>query len=236
LKLKGILLIALLAMLALPIAGCKGNGENIGIPIYVNNPGGASTVKLADIIITPGWINVAVGDTQLLKATGRYTDGTQEDFTDKVIWTINGSDWTSTMGYFPTFGKLITSAPGSLTIKVRYKGELHGLATISVFDPMIDAPPKPPENLSYIILPNGDVVLSWEIMGTPDPDLLGFNIYRSRNSGSGYIEINEGLGVILGTSYRDPEAAGGVFYYVVTAEDLGGNESDYSFELVVDKR
>jgi fibronectin type 3 domain-containing protein len=99
---------------------------------------------------------------------------------------------------------------------------------------MVDTPPKPPIDLDYTILPNDDVYLTWDIMSPPDPDLLGYVVYRSRVSGAQYQPLH--YGALLNKFYRDSDAGGGVYYYVVTSIDLGGNESDYSFELTVDRR
>ncbi len=234
-KIKGFLLIALLATMVLTGFGCKGDNTTGYIPIFVNNPGAQNpAVILTDIFITPEWINVAVGDIQRFKAFGRYSDGHESEITFDVIWVIDGLDWTGTRGYFSNYGELVTQQAGTLTISVRYKGELHGQALVSVYNPMIDIPPKPPIDLAYIILPDSDIYLTWDAQKPLEPDLLGYNIYRSRTSGSGYVQLNQG--VILGKFYRDSEAAGGVFYYIVTSIDLGGNESDFSYELTVDKR
>jgi len=235
LKLKGFLLISLLVVLALPVIGCKGDGTNVGIPVYVNYPGAQNpAVILTDIFITPGWINVAVGDTQKLKATGRFSDGHEEDFTNRVIWIIDGADWTGIRGYFPNYGLLVTTKPGTVTITVRYLGKVHGHALVSIYDEMVNAPPKPPIDLGYTILPNSDVYLTWDTMSPTDPDLLGYNIYRSRVSGSQYVQLN--YGIILNKYYRDGDAGGGIYYYVITCIDISGNESDYSLEMTVDRR
>ena len=235
LKLKGFILISLLVVLVLPAIGCRGDGTNFAIPVYVNDPGAKNpAVVLTDLYVTPGWINVAVGDTQKLKAIGRFSDGHEEDYTGKVIWMIDGMDWTAVRGYFPTYGQLVTTRAGTLTINLRYLGEIHGHALVSVYDPMVDTPPKPPIDLDYTILPNDDVYLTWDIMSPPDPDLLGYVVYRSRVSGAQYQPLH--YGALLNKFYRDSDAGGGVYYYVVTSIDLGGNESDYSFELTVDRR
>ena len=234
-KLKGTLLIGLLALLVLTSFGCRGDNTSGHIPIFVHNPGAQDpAVILTDIYVTPEWINIAVGDIQRFKAMGRFSDGHEEELTFLVIWVVDGMDWTGARAYYSNFGELVTKTAGTLTVNVRYRGELHGHSVVSVFDPMVDSPPKPPINLDYTILPDDDVYLTWDVIVPPEVDLLGYNIHRSRTSGSDYEQLN--LGVNLGKFYRDSEAAGGVFYYVVTAIDLGGNESDYSYELTVDKR
>lgn len=235
LKLHKMLLVGLLVMLVLPVMGCQGDNTNIAIPIYVHNPGAQDPATVLDsIYITPGWITVAVGDAQIYRAIAIYSDGHEAEVTGKVIWVIDGLDWTSNRGYFPTYGRLITTSAGTLTINVRFGGEIYGQATIGVFDPQIDIPPQSPKDMDYSVMTNGDIYLTWSMEPPLPSDLLGYNIYRSRKSTSGYEQLN--FEPILGMYYRDEEVAGGIYYYTVTAIDLGAHESDYAYELMVDNR
>lgn len=235
LKLKSLLLIGFLVLLALPNVSCKGDNTPFDIPIFVHDPGATPpSVQLVDISISPGWITVAVGDAQLYRAKAVFSDGHEEDFTNKVIWVVDGLDWGSNRGYFPTYGKLITTAAGSLNINVRYSGEPYGHALIGVYDPMVDKPPQAPKDLGYTVLNNGDIYLNWSMEPPLPQDLLGYNVYRTRKSTQGYEQLN--YEPVLSMYYRDTKAAGGIYYYTVTAIDLGGNESDYGYELTVDNR
>jgi endonuclease I len=71
----------------------------------------------------------------------------------------------------------------------------------------------------------GSVDLSWS--ANTEPDLAGYNIYRSTTSGGPYSQLN---GPPTGqTSYTDTAvSAGTTYYYVVTALDLSSNESTAS--------
>ncbi|MGA2965477.1 MAG: choice-of-anchor D domain-containing protein [Terriglobales bacterium] len=67
------------------------------------------------------------------------------------------------------------------------------------------------------------VDLSWDA----STDAVGYNIYRSATSGSGYTKINTPLDGT--TAYTDNTvAAGQTYYYVTTAVDSSQNESGYS--------
>ena len=59
-------------------------------------------------------------------------------------------------------------------------------------------------------------------------DCKGYKVYRSEVPGEQYVEIgNESL-----ISFIDETAeAGNTYYYVITAVDLAGNESEYSEEV-----
>jgi len=84
-----------------------------------------------------------------------------------------------------------------------------------------DNPPAAPANLAATA---GDkqVTLDWD--DNTEGDIDGYNVYRSLTSGANYTQIN---GSLLGTSeYIDNNVTGNVtYYYVVTAVDLGSNES-----------
>jgi fibronectin type 3 domain-containing protein len=67
------------------------------------------------------------------------------------------------------------------------------------------------------------VDLTWDA----STDAVGYNIYRSTTSGSGYTKINTSLDGT--TAYTDNTvAAGQTYYYVTTAVDSSQNESGYS--------
>lgn len=71
------------------------------------------------------------------------------------------------------------------------------------------------------------VQLDWN--DNTEPDLEGYNIYRSTVSGSGYSRINSVR--VAGSAYIDQSVAKDTtYYYVVTAVDTSSNESGYSNE------
>ena len=74
----------------------------------------------------------------------------------------------------------------------------------------------------------GMITLDWN--NNTEPDLAGYNVYRSTTSGSGYIKLN---GTLLSSSnYIDTAVSNGTnYYYVVTAVDTISNESGYSSEI-----
>jgi trimeric autotransporter adhesin len=74
------LLLALLAM----VLGCGGapHAMNVNNPTNVNKP----TKTLTQITITPSSPALALGTTKNLEATGVFSDGTQQDITNQVVW------------------------------------------------------------------------------------------------------------------------------------------------------
>ena len=89
--------------------------------------------------------------------------------------------------------------------------------------------PKPPENL--VGEAAGDsVTLSWA--ANSEPDITGYNIYRTEVSGYPYVRLNDAL--ITDTTYNDTAVViGSTYYYVVTARIRAGSESRYSTEEAV---
>ena len=68
------------------------------------------------------------------------------------------------------------------------------------------------------------VALSWQASTSV---VSGYNVYRSTNSGSGYVKINSSL--LGGLAYTDSNLQSTTtYYYVTTAVDSSGNESTYS--------
>jgi hypothetical protein len=90
-------------------------------------------------------------------------------------------------------------------------------------------PPARPTGLSAV--PGvGRVFLTWN--ENKEPDLAGYHVYRSTKPGRDYERLTDKL--LLRTTFSDETVkAGGVYYYVLTAVDQSGNESEYSHELKV---
>jgi glycosidase len=84
-------------------------------------------------------------------------------------------------------------------------------------------PPDAPANLAATE-GNGEVQLSWDAVA----DAAGYSVYRSYVSGGGYTRIATGT---VTTTYTDTAVTNGTwYYYVVTALDAPGNESERSYE------
>jgi fibronectin type 3 domain-containing protein len=72
------------------------------------------------------------------------------------------------------------------------------------------------------------VRLRWT--ASPSPTTIGYRVYRSDSSGSGYVMLNSKP--VPGLSYVDTSVSNGhTYYYVITAVDGKGNESSYSKEI-----
>ncbi len=85
----------------------------------------------------------------------------------------------------------------------------------------------PPTAPTGLVATPGDGLVSLDWNNNTEPDLNGYNVYRSLVSGGPYSKVN---GTLVATSnYTDAGLTAGItYYYVVTAVDLGGYESGYS--------
>ncbi len=71
------------------------------------------------------------------------------------------------------------------------------------------------------------VALSWQ--ASTSEDVVGYNVYRGKNSGGPYHKINHQLD--SRTKYTDPRCVSGrTYYYVTTTVNSLGEESIYSNE------
>jgi hypothetical protein len=74
---------------------------------------------------------------------------------------------------------------------------------------------------------NKSIILTWN--SNSEPDMNGYNVYRSTTQGGGYAKVNGSL--LTSPNYADSNLTNGTpYYYVVTAVDLAGHESTSSSE------
>ncbi|MCH7735211.1 MAG: DNRLRE domain-containing protein, partial [Chloroflexi bacterium] len=87
-------------------------------------------------------------------------------------------------------------------------------------------PPEPPTNLTATP-GNTEVALDWD--DNAEPDLAGYNVYRSTTSGGPYTKVNGPL--VTPSAYTDTGLSNGTpYYYVVRAENDSAEESGDSNE------
>jgi hypothetical protein len=91
--------------------------------------------------------------------------------------------------------------------------------------PDINAPSAPAG--LWAMADDGKVWLDWD--DNEEFDLGGYNVYRSINSGGGYVKLNSSL--LSSSDYTDDTVFNGImYYYVVMAVDTADNESNNSAE------
>ncbi|NUP88896.1 MAG: family 10 glycosylhydrolase [Candidatus Sumerlaeia bacterium] len=88
-------------------------------------------------------------------------------------------------------------------------------------------PPAAPAGLSATA---GDGVVDLDWSDNTEPDLAGYDVYRSTTSGSGHTKINGAL--VTASSFSDTTVANGTsYFYFVRAVDTSSNESGNSAEV-----
>jgi len=111
------------------------------------------------------------------------------------------------------------------------KERLLDVSSATVFNPVTvggggpppddTTPPAAPTGLSAAA-GNASVTLDWAT--NSEPDLAGYNVYRSTTSGSGYAKVNGAL--VTSSAYTDSGLTNDTtYYYVVRALDTSNNES-----------
>lgn len=115
-----------------------------------------------------------------------------------------------------------------------FTGDSDGFAEPLVYVPGLSdggtppdtTPPAAPTGLKASA-GNASVALDWN--DNAENDLAGYNVYRGTASGGPYGTKVNGASLVTDSNYTDATATNGdTYYYVVTAVDGNGNESDYS--------
>lgn len=159
------------------------------------------------VTISPNSVSLQLGQTQQFSATVSGAPNTA------VNWLVNG-----TIGGSPSAGTITSnglyttpaSVPtGSVTVTAQsvYNSASYANASVAITQPV-------PHQVS----------LSWS--ASPST-VVGYNVYRSMQAGTGYVRINPALETV--TVYTDGNVSSGqTYFYAVTAVDSNGVESGYS--------
>ena len=134
--------------------------------------------------------------------------------------TVSGAAYTVTGGGTP-----VTLTPSqNLVLGVQFSpaSTASVAGTISIVSNAMGSPAT--ITLSGTGVVQHTVSLSWTASTST---VSGYNVYRSTTTGSGYVKINSSL--VSGLTYTDSNVTSGTnYYYVTTAVDSSGNESEYS--------
>lgn len=152
----------------------------------------------------------SAGATEQLTVTGTFSNGTTANVTSNATY---GSS-NVVVASVSTAGLVEAVANGSGAITVTYGGFNVG-AAVTVAIPVAHS-----------------ATLSWTASTTSNPggSIAGYNAYRSSTSGGLYTKLTSTLVTL--TSYVDATVqAGATYYYVVTAVDNLGNESEFSNQV-----
>jgi alkaline phosphatase len=189
--------------------------EIIGTPLGpVNNPPSVT------IILPANGSTFASGASIVFEGTA--TDVEDGTLTANLAWqsSIDGS-----IGTGGSFSKILSNGNHIITASVTDSGGEIDTASVNIT--VGDLPLSAPTGLAAAA-GNGQVTLDWA--DNLESDLAGYNVYRSTTQGTGYAKINSTL--VLTSNYVDSTVINGTtYYYVVTAVDIGSNESASSNEV-----
>jgi hypothetical protein len=176
------------------------------------------------VTITSPSDGATFGSGAVISFVGTAVDAEDGDLTSGLVWQ---SDIEGQIGTGGSFTTILSDGEHIITTSVTDSGSNIGSASISIT--VGDPPPAPPTGLAASA-GDGQVNLDWD--DSPEPDLAGYNVYRSETSGGPYSQVN---GTLLTTSdYLDLDVVNGTtYFYVVSAVDTATpvpNESDNSNE------
>ncbi|MCJ7593130.1 MAG: FG-GAP-like repeat-containing protein, partial [Woeseiaceae bacterium] len=168
---------------------------------------------LSDVVVTPSTAALTSGGTQQFVASG--TDQYGDVFPVVATWSATGGlidvDGIYTAGFIA--GSFVVTATD---------GSVSKTASVS-----IDTAPAAPASVTASGEDN-QVSLDWA--DNSEPDIAGYNVWRSETQGGGYAKI---AGPVIASAYIDTLVTNGtLYYYVVSAEDAIANVSDFSAEVV----
>jgi uncharacterized protein YjdB len=83
------------------------------------------------IEVTPSLARIALGTRQRFQATGRYTDGTSQDLTTQVTWSVSDAALASASNAAPFIGRVSALAPGLVQVRATRLG-VTGEATLTL--------------------------------------------------------------------------------------------------------
>jgi fibronectin type 3 domain-containing protein len=193
-----------------------------------------AALRDANAALTDGDIRILLADDAAdVVAYGRKTN-------DQGAVTIINRSGQSQQVAIPVAGYL----PDGTVLNNAYDVGVDGPSSVTVTDGMINGTigeksawllitgqvdlqaPAAPANLSVTNEGNAEVSLSWDEVA----DAAAYNLYRSPVTGGGFEKVNSGP--LTDTSFTDTGLRNAqTYYYVVTALDEAGNESEYSNEV-----
>jgi hypothetical protein len=196
-------------------------GPGLDVPLVGTGTGGGTKGTLTITPATLAFGNVADNSTKTLTAKLSATSGS-----------VTISSVSSSNSVFAVTGeKLPLTIPsgGNVSLEVAFTPE-HSVTSAGKLSFTSNATDSPDSEALTGTGTAPYVDLSWRASGSPD--VVGYNIYRSKSSRGGYSRLNSKLDA--DTYYTDATVAGDTtYYYATTAVNSSGKESSYSNQAKV---
>lgn len=188
---------------------------------HVGNVWSSNGTKLASITFTgetsSGWQRQVLTTPVVINAGTSYVisyhciNGHYSDDQGSLT-----SGYNNTPLHVPANGGVYTYGSSSVFPTLTFKSTNYYID----FELSTSSQPPPPPTLK----PD----LTWTVSTSA---VIGYNVYRSVVSGSGYLKVNSSL--ITGTEYVDSQVTSGTYFYVATSVDSTGRESIFSNQISV---
>jgi len=201
------------------VVAANANGQGLAAILLTGTGSAAGNLSVSPSSL--GFGSVPVGSNQTkdgtLTAAGSSVTVTS-DATSSSEFTISGISLPATL------------SPGqSAPYKVTFTPQTSGAASGTLSFKTSNSGTTASESVSGTGVQNHAVDLSWNASTS---GVSGYNIYRGKNSGGPYAKLNSGLDA--DTSYADSTvSASQTYYYVTTAVNSSGQESNYSNQVQV---
>lgn len=204
-------------LFAVRVSNSGGSANSNSALLTVNAPG-----QLTPSLSSLNFGNVLTGTTSNVLASVANSGGTTVTI---LSATVSGTGFTSSGG-----GGQILAPTQDASIEATFAPAATGTVAGSIV--LASTAVNSPTTISLAgagVDPGSHYVsLNWSESST---NVVGFNIYRGLVSGGPYALVNQTP--VASAQYLDTSiTAGKTYYYVATAVDSSGNESDYSTESV----
>jgi Abnormal spindle-like microcephaly-assoc'd, ASPM-SPD-2-Hydin/Protein of unknown function (DUF1573) len=200
------------------------NAPSSPTPVSMSGTGVAATLTLSINPASLSFGNITTSSSSASQNATITNIGNSNVAISQI--TLTGAGYSMTGGGAP-----VTLTPTQkLTLTVQFSptaaGSVNG--SISIVSNASGSPATISLSGTGVVPVQHSAALTWNASSST---VSGYNVYRSAVSGSSYTKINSSLVATL--TYTDANVQSGTtYYYVTTAVDSSGNESDYSNEVV----
>ncbi|MFC2041503.1 hypothetical protein ACFLTY_04200 [Chloroflexota bacterium] len=201
--------------------------------VYIRSGSWAALAGAGDTYLTTDDLDTSTGDNITISFWFRIKSLTKGPL---YVQTYNGTSYITQHDLFVYPGVVATGTyykySESITDSQYLRSDFHvrfdaSIVSTNVFidDVLITMGSYPPAAPTGLVATQGDTEISLDWNDNTEGDLASYNVYRGLSSGN-YTQIET---LWASSNYTDTGLTNEVtYYYVVTAVDLGSNESGYS--------
>jgi hypothetical protein len=144
---------------------------------------------LLNLTVAPNTSSLPVGESELLTATGKFSDGSTQNLTQSATWTSSAT----TIATVSAAGGAAAKAPGAVTISAT-SGSVTGSASLTVTPPAVTAVNIVPATLSMVVGSNRPLRAIATVSDGTTQDITATTSWSSANSAVASVNSN---GVVM---------------------------------------